>query len=52
MTDKKLNWETERALRIEFTRRITSQFNAMARKDEFAKIGSGRGVRWWLASEA
>jgi hypothetical protein len=48
MTDKELNWETERSMRIEFTRRITSQLNAMARKSEIAKIGSGRGVRWQL----
>lgn len=48
MTDKELNWETERQMRIEFTRRITMQLNAMARKGEVAKLGSGRGVRWQL----
>jgi hypothetical protein len=44
MTDKELNYETERQLRIEFTRWITNQLNAMARKGEVAKIGSGRAA--------
>jgi hypothetical protein len=48
MADKELNFDSERNLRIEFARRITSQLNAMARKGEIEKVGNGRGVRWRL----
>jgi hypothetical protein len=50
MTDKGLNYDADRHLRIEFTRRFTMQLNSMARKGDVQKIGSGRGVKWRLPS--
>jgi hypothetical protein len=50
MTDKGLNYDADRHMRIEFTRRITMQLNSLARKGDVVKVGNGRGVRWRLPS--
>src|ERR1700733_83522 len=50
MTDKGLNYDADRHMRIEFTCRITMQLNSMAHRGDIQKIGSGRGVRWRLAT--
>src|ERR1700722_7009211 len=50
MTDKGLNYDADRHMRIKFTCRITIQHNSMAHRGDIQKIGSGHGVRWRLAT--